>query len=186
LKESHGEGIAKKRLKRQQVMEYVHIPNNGVLSHPNPATAMTWSSRDILSLCVQNLVPSNAILGICASKSQICASWIEIIHELPTGDDVARNIVPTSIRALGEAVLARGCDGIAPISSALNAQSSAIREMQRALRRPTVSMVEQLVVATMCLLLSEVLTPCVELAYPANEARLDNTSWRSFQSRSLC
>ncbi|KAF2013480.1 hypothetical protein BU24DRAFT_313402, partial [Aaosphaeria arxii CBS 175.79] len=124
---------------------------------PSPGRQLAWPSGDVISLCVQNLVPtSNAFLK-AASVSQMSCSWIEVLPQLLDREQGYIDLVSSSIRALGESIVAYDARSRAPVSTALEVQSSAMRAMKRALGSYNASLCDELVAATMCLLLSELL-----------------------------
>ena len=148
-----------KRPNRKQTLRPFEVPTI-VSQHTAPGRALTWPLLDVLSLCLQNFVPADELfLSTSASASRMRWTWMEIIPQLLTGKN--DEALSSSIRALGISIMARGRDGPAPTSCALEAQAHALRAMRKALsQRRTLLSCEKVVSATMCLILSEVWTQC--------------------------
>ncbi|KZL79428.1 n-terminal fungal transcription regulatory domain-containing protein [Colletotrichum incanum] len=123
--------------------------------------ALTWPVNDVLSLCVQNFVPSSELgsrtRDSSVSQSRICGAWIEELPELiGEGDD---ELLPCAIRALGTTLVARGRNGRAPISEAVRTQCLVLNILQHTINLRENSNHDRLAASIMCLYLSEKLLP---------------------------
>ncbi|KAH7119193.1 N-terminal fungal transcription regulatory domain-containing protein [Dactylonectria macrodidyma] len=150
------------RTKRKKLKQHADTTEQRALT-PGlaPTRAICWPLRDVISFCVQNFAPASELPLLSddpkVSQSRICGSWIEVLPELVGRGE--SNLLPLAIRALGASIAARGCDGWAPISDALEANCSALTTLQGALSRTRVSPSDELAAAVMCLFLSEKLLP---------------------------
>ncbi|KAF2012409.1 hypothetical protein BU24DRAFT_484054 [Aaosphaeria arxii CBS 175.79] len=117
---------------------------------------LTWPLSDVISLCVQNLLPTSPLFLQDASTSQMCCSWIETLPALISNDHGVDDFLAPGIKALGQSILARSESGWAPVSSALEVQLSSMRAIKRALETSITPLCNRLVAATMCLLMSEI------------------------------
>lgn len=107
---------------------------------------------------MQNFVPIQQISPTPDSNgrlSRICGSWLEVLPQLSTTGGPGE-AVESAIHAFGLAILSRGSEGRVPIPEALAAHGSALRLLHRALCRASAVDVNELIVAIMCLRLSEV------------------------------
>ncbi|KZL76342.1 C6 zinc finger domain protein, partial [Colletotrichum tofieldiae] len=146
---------------------------------------LTWPLNDVLSLCVQNFVPISELSSSTkysgVSQSRICGAWIEELPELigQGGDE----LLPCAIRALGTTLVARGRNGRAPISEAVQTQCLALNILQRTINIRGDSTHDRLAASIMCLYLSEVRVGllCVfALALTCSQKLLPTTSSGSF------
>ena len=131
-----------------------------VVDRLTPDRALKWPVCSIVSLCIQNLTPTRDMFLETASAAQMMCSWVTVLSELVDRNQEYDDLLPSSIRALGESIIARGANGLAPVSSALEVQSSAMRAMSRAVNRALSCngrpLCDEFAAAIMCLIISEV------------------------------
>ncbi|KAH7131061.1 N-terminal fungal transcription regulatory domain-containing protein [Dactylonectria macrodidyma] len=124
--------------------------------------ALSWPLSDIVSLCAQNFVPESELVlsssNPTISQSRICGSWIEVLPSLIEKAE-HRDLLSSAIKALGVSIVARGRDGRAPVSDALEAQGRALQALQDAIRHCAAPSFNALAAAMMCLYLSETMIP---------------------------
>jgi hypothetical protein len=130
----------------------------GPADPPQLVRPLTWPLRDIISLCIQNFVPSGELLRassdpIC-TQSRICGSWVEVLPTL-IGRAEDDYLLAPAIKAFGFSIAASGAAGRAPIPDALEAQCSALRVLQSTITNSKLSF-NALSSAIMCLCLSGV------------------------------
>lgn len=123
--------------------------------------SLAWPFQDVISLVVQNFSP--AMLSSTSAFMnwdvdmfpRVCGAWIEL---LPVLSMTRRHemTLSSSVKALGVSILARGRNGIAPISDALTAHCSALNSLHDSLHHIHDSNSDVLAVAIMCLMISEV------------------------------
>lgn len=131
------------------------ILKRAIAIHPS----LTWPTRDIISLVVQNVFPSHEASlppGARGYSSHICGSWIQVLPQLATTGPHGEALT-SAIHSFGIAMIAKGCNGLAPFSDALSAHESALQLLQQALGHVRPSQVNELSVAIMCLRNSEVI-----------------------------
>ncbi|KAH7123214.1 N-terminal fungal transcription regulatory domain-containing protein [Dactylonectria estremocensis] len=138
--------------------------------------ALSWPLSDIISLCAQNFVPESELVlsssNPAVSQSRICGSWIEVLPSLIEKEE-HQYLLHSAIKALGVSILARGRDGRAPVSDALEAQGGALQALQDAIRHCAAPCFNALAAAMMCLYISEIMVPssCTGRAVHANGIR---------------
>lgn len=88
---------------------------------------------------------------------RVCGAWIELLPVLSMTRRY-ETALSSSVKALGVSILARGRNGIAPISDALTAHCSALHSLHDSLHHIHTSDSDVLAVAIMCLMISEVRT----------------------------
>lgn len=148
-------------------------------SPPRPGSipqTLAWPLLDVISLVVQNFSPlevwdqdfSRHHGPATSSPQRICGAWVESLPALAR-EGLADAFLAPAVKTLAVAILARGQDGRAPVSDALNAHTSALAALRAGLIVDGVDMKvrsNMLAAATMCLYLSEVhlcsdVFPCI-------------------------
>lgn len=87
---------------------------------------------------------------------RVCGAWIELLPVLSMTRRYEMTL-SSSVKALGVSILARGRNGIAPVSDALTAHCSALHSLHDSLHHIAhTSDSDVLAVAIMCLMISEV------------------------------
>lgn len=146
-------------------------PKDGQLAHSPPRTSsvpqpLGWPLLDVISLVVQNFSPLEVWdQDFCRhhgpasnSPQRICGAWVESLPALAR-DGLADNFLAPAVKTLAVAILARGHKGMAPLSDALNAHTSALSALRVGLVANGADMTirsNMFAAATMCLYLSEV------------------------------
>ncbi|KAH8800369.1 hypothetical protein F5884DRAFT_549580 [Xylogone sp. PMI_703] len=122
---------------------------------------LSWPLCDVISLCAQNFIPENELSlssnTSSLSQSRICGTWIEVLPSL--AGNGGNEYLDSAIKALGISIVARGSEGRAPASDALEAQCSALQALQKNIKHASKSAFNELAAAIMCLFLSEMLLP---------------------------
>jgi hypothetical protein len=141
----------------------IRKPKQGQGSIPQ---TLAWPLLDVISLVVQNFSPlkvwdqdfSRHHGPATNSPQRICGAWVESLPALAR-EGLADDFLAPAVKTLAVAILARGQDGRAPVSDALNAHTSALAALRVGLIVDGVDMrvrSNMLAAATMCLYLSEV------------------------------
>ncbi|KAK1247407.1 hypothetical protein MKX07_002316 [Trichoderma sp. CBMAI-0711] len=124
--------------------------------------SLAWPFQDIISLVVQNFSPTVLSSNPAFMNwdvdihPRVCGAWIELLPVLSLSRRYEMAL-SSSVKALGVSILARGRNGIAPISDALTAHYSDV-----------------LAVAIMCLMISEIILPTAVSSSAAHAAGLSN------------
>ncbi|KAL7795951.1 N-terminal fungal transcription regulatory domain-containing protein [Trichoderma ceciliae] len=128
-------------------------------------SSLAWPFQDIISLVVQNFSPTmlsstSAFMNWDVDiYPRVCGAWIELLPVLSMTRRYEMAL-SSSVKALGVSILARGRNGIAPISDALAAHCSALHSLHDSLHHiEHTSDSDVLAVAIMCLLISELILP---------------------------
>jgi hypothetical protein len=121
---------------------------------------LSWPLCDIISLCAQNFVPAMELnqssSDLTISRSRICGAWIEVLPALVGRGEA--EYFNSAVKALGVSIAARGRDGRAPLSDALEAQCLALQLLREKIHTCSTSSFNEVAAATMCLFLSEVVS----------------------------
>ncbi|KAH8667685.1 hypothetical protein BGZ61DRAFT_461053 [Ilyonectria robusta] len=165
---SERKGIQTKR--RNKPAKKPHASTQPIFNH-SPTTisrTLSWPLSDIISLCAQNFVPECELVfassNPAVSQSRICGSWIEVLPSLIQKEE-HQHLLSLAIKALGVSIVARGSDGRAPVSDALEAQCGALHALRDTIRHYTSSSFNALAAAMMCLYLSEMMVPSAHAGY---------------------
>ncbi|KAL6892436.1 N-terminal fungal transcription regulatory domain-containing protein [Trichoderma longibrachiatum] len=142
--------------------------------------SLAWPLQDIMSLVVQNFSPTvlssnSAFLNWDVDiHPRVCGAWIELLPVLSLTQRYEKAL-SSSVKALGVSILARGRNGIAPISDALTAHCSALHALHDSLHdvAPTADS-DVLAVAIMCLMISELILPTAISSSAAHAAGLSD------------
>ncbi|KAH0492268.1 hypothetical protein TgHK011_007229 [Trichoderma gracile] len=142
--------------------------------------SLAWPFQDIISLVVQNFSP--AVLSSNSAfmnwdidiHPRVCGAWIELLPVLSLTRRYEMAL-SSSVKALGVSILARGRNGIAPISDALTAHCSALHALHVSLHHIShTADSDVLAVAIMCLMISELILPTAASSSAAHAAGLSD------------
>lgn len=136
----------------------------GSPSSPDGALArpLSWPVCDVVSLCALNFIPAGELPYVSdlapTSLSRICGAWVGVLPSLLGTPD--EHVLSPAIRALALSIVARGHDGRAPISDALEARCVALRVLHTTISHVSDRSFNSLAAAMMCLYMSEVTAHC--------------------------
>ncbi|KAL7808182.1 N-terminal fungal transcription regulatory domain-containing protein [Trichoderma gracile] len=142
--------------------------------------SLAWPFQDVISLVVQNFSP--AVLSSDSAfmnwdidiHPRVCGAWIELLPVLSLTRRYEMAL-SWSVKALGVSILARGRNGIAPISDALTAHCSALHALHVSLHHIShTADSDVLAVAIMCLMISELILPTAASSSAAHAAGLSD------------
>ena len=122
------------------------------------ARQLSWPVCDVVSLCAVNFIPASELSYVSnftsTSLSRICGAWVGVLPSLLSTPD--EDFLFPAVKALGMSIVARGHDGRAPISDALEARCSALNVLHTTIGRAPDRSFNSLAAAMMCLYMSEV------------------------------
>lgn len=123
---------------------------------------LSWPFLDIISLVVQNFSPDSApaCKGLISAET-ICGAWVQVMPDLARCPAAETYLLP-AIKALGVSIASRGDAGRAPVGQALEAQSEAVRALNRGLGQMRADEFDVILASVMCLLISEMMLPTSE------------------------
>lgn len=150
-----GKAAPKRHSKRfmKQRSGCMALPPQSATSHIT--RSLSWPLVDIISLCVQNFVPTSELSSLASFPSRICGQWVEALPSIATSA-VNQDQLREAVKSLGMSIVARGPQGRAPVSSAVEAYDVAVRAVRSCINHHNVEAFSTLAASIMCLYLSEV------------------------------